>query len=141
MGQTPAIKPICERLGVDWEGQRQRIQRDPVLAKGTCVIKVPSAQGLQDTVALSLFKLHVNLQQRANRQHADIFGSQTLLVFADLLPVPEIARQTGDLLGAPLQQDRGAVEELQRRGADQRGTGRVDPQIGDQRLGEPLDRE
>ena len=27
------IRPICENLGVDWSGQRQRINRDPVLSK------------------------------------------------------------------------------------------------------------
>ena len=27
------IRPICENLGIDWSGQRQRINRDPVLSK------------------------------------------------------------------------------------------------------------
>ena len=27
------IKPICEFLGINWDGQRQRIQRDPVLSE------------------------------------------------------------------------------------------------------------
>ena len=49
-----AVKPIAERLGLDWEGQRQRIRRDDVLSQGACILKVPSPGGEQDTVALPL---------------------------------------------------------------------------------------
>ncbi|MCI0649947.1 MAG: phage antirepressor N-terminal domain-containing protein, partial [Chloroflexi bacterium] len=27
------LKPICEAIGVGWNGQRQRINRDPVLSE------------------------------------------------------------------------------------------------------------
>ncbi|MCL8067766.1 phage antirepressor N-terminal domain-containing protein, partial [Pasteurella multocida] len=30
-----AMKPICENIGLNWDGQRQRIQRDEVLSQGT----------------------------------------------------------------------------------------------------------
>ncbi len=40
-----AMKPICENLGLDWEGQRQRIQRDGVLNSVTCMIKAPAQDG------------------------------------------------------------------------------------------------
>ncbi len=49
-----AIKPIIDRLGLDWEGQRQRLMRDEILASSACIIKVPTPGGLQDTVALPL---------------------------------------------------------------------------------------
>ena len=38
-------KQICENLGIDWEGQRQRIERDSVLSSTTCVIKVVAKDG------------------------------------------------------------------------------------------------
>lgn len=49
-----AVKPIVERLGVDWEAQRQRIKRDEVLEQGACVIQVPTPGGVQDSVGLPL---------------------------------------------------------------------------------------
>jgi hypothetical protein len=42
------LKPICDFLGVDWDGQRQRIHRDPVLSefvKGAVITTAPSASG------------------------------------------------------------------------------------------------
>jgi hypothetical protein len=49
------LKPIVDAMGLDWEGQRQRIQRDPVLSEGTCIMKVPSVTGgPQDTLCLIL---------------------------------------------------------------------------------------
>jgi P22_AR N-terminal domain len=48
------IKPICVNLGVDWEGQRQRILRDSVLYEGACIIKAPSRGGEQDMFCLPL---------------------------------------------------------------------------------------
>jgi hypothetical protein len=49
-----ALKPIVDALGIDWEGQRQRVQRDPILSEGTFITKVPSAKGPQDTLCLPL---------------------------------------------------------------------------------------
>jgi hypothetical protein len=37
-----ALKPICENIGVDWEGQRQKINRHPVLKQVACMIKATS---------------------------------------------------------------------------------------------------
>ncbi|CAK0757427.1 hypothetical protein WCLP8_2870009 [uncultured Gammaproteobacteria bacterium] len=39
-GVAVAIKAISDRLGIDWEGQRQRMKRDTVLTEGTCIIQV-----------------------------------------------------------------------------------------------------
>ena len=33
-----AMKPICESMGLDWRGQRQRIIRDPILSTSVVVI-------------------------------------------------------------------------------------------------------
>jgi hypothetical protein len=40
-----ALKPICENLGVDWEGQRQRISKHPVLSSTACMIKAIAEDG------------------------------------------------------------------------------------------------
>lgn len=40
-GVFVALKPIVDAMGINWEGQRQRVQRDPILSEGTCVMQVP----------------------------------------------------------------------------------------------------
>lgn len=49
-----ALKPIVDAMGLDWEGQRQKVQKDPILSEGTFITKVPSAKGPQDTLCLLL---------------------------------------------------------------------------------------
>lgn len=49
-----AMKPICENIGIDWNGQLQRIKRDSVLSEGITVIHIPSKGGEQQTVCLNL---------------------------------------------------------------------------------------
>lgn len=48
------LKTICINLGIDWEAQRQRIQRDQVLSEGACMIQVPSTGGDQAMLCLPL---------------------------------------------------------------------------------------
>ena len=43
--QFVAIRPICEALGVDPEGQRQRIERDEILGPAACLIKAIGKDG------------------------------------------------------------------------------------------------
>lgn len=43
--QMIAIRPICEALGIDEEGQRQRIVRDEILSSTACMIKAVAADG------------------------------------------------------------------------------------------------
>lgn len=38
-----AVKPICENIGLDWNGQFQRIKRDDVLNSVMCVIHITGA--------------------------------------------------------------------------------------------------
>jgi len=49
VGQDPArlvpIKPICEALGIDFEAQRQRIERDEILNATACITKAVAADG------------------------------------------------------------------------------------------------
>lgn len=39
------MKAVCEQMGLDWEGQRQRINRDEILQSTTCIIKVVAQDG------------------------------------------------------------------------------------------------
>jgi hypothetical protein len=53
-----ALKPICENLGIDWEGQRQKIMRHPILSEGACMIKAPSNGGIQEMLMLPIRMLN-----------------------------------------------------------------------------------
>ena len=54
-----ALKPIVEGMGLNWEPQRQRVQRDPVLSKGASMIKVPLGRGgPREMVCLPLELIH-----------------------------------------------------------------------------------
>lgn len=48
------VRPICDFLGLNWSGQQQRINRDPVLSeiKGVCVIHTPG--GSQEMLCIPL---------------------------------------------------------------------------------------
>ena len=50
---TP-LRKICEFLGIDFNGQYQRIKRDETLLKGVCKIHIPSEGGLQNTLTLEI---------------------------------------------------------------------------------------
>lgn len=58
--ETPviSIKPICENMGLDWEAQRKRIHRHPVLSKGASMMEVPSNGGKQQMLCLPLDMLN-----------------------------------------------------------------------------------
>ena len=49
-----AMKPVCENIGLCWDGQRQRIQRDEVLSEGAVIITVPSNGGDQQMICLPI---------------------------------------------------------------------------------------
>jgi hypothetical protein len=53
-----SIRSICEALGLNVDGQIQRIKRHPVLAQGACVTHAPSAGGDQQVFCLPLDKLN-----------------------------------------------------------------------------------
>jgi hypothetical protein len=54
------IKPICDILGLDWEAQRQRIERDEVLSTCACMIQVqiPHDDQRRDMVCLPDEMIH-----------------------------------------------------------------------------------
>ena len=49
-----AMKPICEAIGLDWHGQRKRINRHPVLSEGAVMMNSPSLGGDQEMLMLPL---------------------------------------------------------------------------------------
>ena len=54
-----AMKPICERMGLNWDAQRQLIQRDPVLSSTACMIHAVGGDGKsREMTCLPLNKLN-----------------------------------------------------------------------------------
>lgn len=49
-----AMKPICENIGLDWNGQFQRIKRNYILSQGMCMIHTPTKGGNQEMVTLPI---------------------------------------------------------------------------------------
>ncbi|MPT48013.1 MAG: hypothetical protein E2598_06280 [Sphingobium sp.] len=52
------VKPICESMGLDWDAQRKRIHRHPVLSKGASITTAPSGGGMQEAITLELETFH-----------------------------------------------------------------------------------
>ena len=53
------LKPVVEAMGLVWNGQLERIKRDPVLREGMRIIRIPSIRGCdQDTAVLLLDRFH-----------------------------------------------------------------------------------
>lgn len=53
-GVTVAVKPIIERLGLDWSAQLQRIKRDEVLSVSMVIITMETPAGMRETIGLPL---------------------------------------------------------------------------------------
>jgi hypothetical protein len=54
-----AMKPLCERLGLEWSGQFRRIKRDPVLSSTVAMMTMVAEDGKErEVVALPLSKLN-----------------------------------------------------------------------------------
>lgn len=52
-GVFMALKPMVEAMGLQWNAQRERLNRDPILSKGTRVMRVPFGNGgAQETTCL-----------------------------------------------------------------------------------------
>ncbi len=49
-----ALKPITDRLGLDWTAQLRRTKRDAILAEGMAILAMPSASGVQESATLAL---------------------------------------------------------------------------------------
>lgn len=104
-----AMKPIVENIGLNWDAQRQRIKRHPVLSGGAVVITVPSSSGDQETTFLPvdmlngwLFGVDVNrvrpeLRERLMQYQRECF--QVLNAHFNRQPLPNLYKQQpGDKL-------------------------------------------
>lgn len=49
-----ALRPIVDAIGLNWSGQFLRVQRDPILCEGICIMQIPTAGGKQDALALRM---------------------------------------------------------------------------------------
>lgn len=58
-GVFVALKPIVEAMGMAWNAQFERVNRDPVLSKGVRLIRIPFGRGgAQDATCLSLDRMN-----------------------------------------------------------------------------------
>lgn len=54
-GTFLALKPMVEGIGLSWQGQHDRVHRDPVLSQGIRVMRIPFGRGgAQDTLCIKL---------------------------------------------------------------------------------------
>ncbi|MDB5724974.1 MAG: hypothetical protein JWQ16_1728 [Novosphingobium sp.] len=102
------MKPFCETIGVPWDAQRQRIQRDEVLSEGASMMLVPSAGGLQEQVTLPLdlipgFLFGIQARRFAPelRERIRIFRRECYRILHDHFFSPDRSppAQTVDLIG------------------------------------------
>jgi hypothetical protein len=76
-----ALKPICDSLGVAWQGQLQRVKDDPVLGEGVTTIVIPSVGGPQETVCLKMEMVNGWLFKIDSRRVKDEEAKQKLLTY------------------------------------------------------------
>ena len=55
-GVYMAVKPMCEAMGIPYDGQRQRIARDPILSKAASIMLAPFAGSRGQEVTCLLVK-------------------------------------------------------------------------------------
>ncbi|MEN3239019.1 phage antirepressor N-terminal domain-containing protein [Methylobacterium ajmalii] len=99
-GVFVAIKPICDRLGLAWHKQRERINRDPLLREGVFETKIPSPGGIQETVCLALrlingwlFGISVNHVKPEMREHVLAYQRECYETLADRFLGPRAGAQ------------------------------------------------
>lgn len=54
-GTFLVLKPMVEAIGLNWQGQHDRVNRDPVLSQGIRIMRIPFGRGgAQDTLCIKL---------------------------------------------------------------------------------------
>ena len=90
------VRPLCDFLGLNWSGQRQRINRDPVLSevKGECVIHTPG--GSQEMLCIPLdflngwlFGINAGRVKESIRSQLITYQRECYRVLADAFLNPE----------------------------------------------------
>lgn len=142
------IRPICDALGLNWSGQRQRAQRDPVLAEALTECVIHTVQGDRAMLCLPLdllpgwlfgiagARVKPELQDKILRYRRECFRVLWNAFKQDILPAP--APPPADL--APVEQALALAEAVANLARQQLGyEGRLD-QISGQ-LGTVADRQ
>jgi hypothetical protein len=80
-GVFVAIKPICDSLGIAWQGQLQRVKYDPVLSEGVTTVVIPSPGGAQETTCLKLELVNGWLFKIDSRRVQNEDAKQKLLTY------------------------------------------------------------
>lgn len=90
------VRPLCDYLGLNWSGQQQRINRDPVLSdvKGVCVIHTPG--GSQEMLCIPLdflngwlFGVSASRVKESIRERLITYQRECYRVLADAFLGPE----------------------------------------------------
>lgn len=80
-GVFVAVKPICDALGLTWQGQLQRLKDDPILSEGITTIVMPSPGGAQEQTCLKLEYVNGWLLKVDSRRVKDEETRQRLLTY------------------------------------------------------------
>jgi hypothetical protein len=90
------VRPICDFLGLNWSGQQQRINRDPVLSKvkGVCLIHTPG--GPQEMLCIPLeflngwlFSINASRAKESVREQLITYQLECYKILADAFLGPE----------------------------------------------------
>ena len=107
------LRPLCDHLGLNWSGARQRINRDPVLsdAQGVCIIHTPGGDQRMLCLPLDLIpgwlfgvtvsKVRPELQEKILRYQRECFRVLWNAFKSDILPAP-VEPHPGNLSGAAM---------------------------------------
>jgi hypothetical protein len=96
------VRPVCDVLGVDWEGQRQRIARDKVLSSTACEIKAVARDGKRrKMVALPIEFLHGWLFGITESQVKEEYREKIMLYRRECFTVLSAAFQADRALPEP----------------------------------------
>ena len=74
-------KAIAQTLGLNWSGQRQRLQRNKLFAQGVCIMHFPSDGGEQNTLLLERRLFHAWLMTIETNRLANADARRKILLY------------------------------------------------------------
>ena len=121
------VKPISDALGLNWSGQQQRIQRDPVLREAVSICVIHMEVGPRGLLALPLdllpgwlfgiagARVKPELQEKILRYRRECFRVLWEAFKADIVPTPPATELSGAALAYEIAT---AVQSLARQQMD-----------------------
>lgn len=100
-----AAKPMVEAMGLDWNGQYQRMKRDPILSEGMCMMHIPFGRGgSQEAVCIKmelvngwLFTIDTGrIKDEAVRERVILYQRECYQVLHDHFAGKKVANVEGD---------------------------------------------